>query len=41
MYNSTFSVYRYGYGSAISTTIVLISLLFIGTSQWLTRRSSK
>jgi raffinose/stachyose/melibiose transport system permease protein len=35
MYNSTFSSYRYGFGSAISTTIVLISLLFIGTSQLL------
>jgi len=40
MYNSTFSTYRYGYGSAISTAIVLISLLFIGTSQWLTRRKA-
>lgn len=38
MYNSTFSSYRYGFGSAISTSIVLISLLFIGTSQWLTSR---
>lgn len=41
MYNSTFSVYRYGYGSAISTSIVLLSLLFIGTSQWLTSRKAK
>jgi raffinose/stachyose/melibiose transport system permease protein len=41
MYNSTFSVYRYGYGSAISTSIVLISLLFIGTSQWLSSKASK
>ncbi|WP_165972150.1 carbohydrate ABC transporter permease [Paenibacillus piri] len=41
MYNSTFSSYRYGYGSAISTSIILISLLFIGTSQWLTSRKSK
>lgn len=41
MYNSTFSVYRYGYGSAISTSIVLLSLLFIGTSQWLTSRKGK
>lgn len=38
MYNSTFSSYRYGFGSAISTSIVLISLLCIGTSQWLTSR---
>ncbi|WP_201305490.1 carbohydrate ABC transporter permease [Paenibacillus puerhi] len=40
MYNSTFSSYRYGFGSAISTSIVLISLLFIGISQWLTNRKS-
>jgi raffinose/stachyose/melibiose transport system permease protein len=41
MYNSTFSSYRYGYGSAISTSIIIISLLFIGTSQWLTSRKEK
>jgi raffinose/stachyose/melibiose transport system permease protein len=41
MYNSTFSSYRYGFGSAISTTIVLISLIFIGISQWATSRKSK
>ncbi|NHN31325.1 carbohydrate ABC transporter permease [Paenibacillus agricola] len=41
MYNSTFSSYRYGYGSAISTSIILLSLIFIGTSQWLTSRKSK
>ncbi|AEI43395.1 carbohydrate ABC transporter permease [Paenibacillus mucilaginosus] len=41
MYNSTFSSYRYGFGSAISTSIVLISLIFIGLSQWLTSRTSK
>ncbi|MGG6311603.1 carbohydrate ABC transporter permease [Paenibacillus macerans] len=38
MYNSTFSTYRYGFGSAISTSIMIISLLLIGTSQWLTSR---
>ncbi|MEK3735449.1 MULTISPECIES: carbohydrate ABC transporter permease [Paenibacillus] len=38
MYNSTFTTYRYGFGSAISTTIVIISLLLIGTSQWLASR---
>ncbi|WP_059049881.1 carbohydrate ABC transporter permease [Paenibacillus senegalimassiliensis] len=38
MYNSTFATYRYGFGSAISTSIMLISLLLIGTSQWLTSR---
>lgn len=41
MYNSTFTVYRYGYGSAISTSIVLISLIFIGTSQWLSNKAAK
>ncbi|TVY07639.1 carbohydrate ABC transporter permease [Paenibacillus cremeus] len=41
MYNSTFSSYRYGFGSAISTTIIIISLLFIGTSQWITSRRAK
>ncbi|WP_248930974.1 carbohydrate ABC transporter permease [Paenibacillus hamazuiensis] len=40
MYNSTFSSYRYGYGSAISTSIILLSLLFIGTSQWLMTKKS-
>ncbi|GIP54297.1 carbohydrate ABC transporter permease [Paenibacillus vini] len=39
MYNSTFTTYRYGFGSAISTTIMLISLLLIGTSQWLANRN--
>ncbi|ALS26413.1 sugar ABC transporter permease [Paenibacillus sp. 32O-W] len=34
MYNSTFTSYRYGFGSAVSTSIVLISLLLIGTSQY-------
>ena len=38
MYNATFSTFRYGYGSTISTAIVIISLLLIGTSQWLTSR---
>lgn len=41
MYNSTFTSYRYGFGSAISTTIVMISLLLIGISQWLTSRGAK
>lgn len=39
MYNSTFTTYRYGFGSAISTTIMLISLILIGTSQWLANRN--
>ncbi|GAK40644.1 sugar ABC transporter permease [Paenibacillus urinalis] len=41
MYNSTFTTYRYGFGSAISTTIVLISLLLIGTSQWIASRKKE
>ncbi|WJH34927.1 sugar ABC transporter permease [Paenibacillus sp. CC-CFT747] len=41
MYNSTFTSYRYGYGSAISTSIIAISLLFIGVSQWLMSRKTK
>lgn len=41
MYNSTFSSYRYGFGSAISTSIVLISLFFIGLSQWLMSRRGR
>lgn len=41
MYNSTFSSYRYGFGSAISTSIILISLLLIGTSQWLMSRNQR
>lgn len=40
MYNFTFSSFRYGFGSAISTTIVILSLLLIGTSQWLTSRKT-
>lgn len=39
MYNSTFTTYRYGFGSAISTTIMLISLILIGMSQWLANRN--
>lgn len=39
MYNATFSTYRYGYGSTISTAIVMISLVLIGISQWLTNKS--
>lgn len=33
MYNNTFLIYRYGYGSAISTMIVILSLVLIGISQ--------
>lgn len=41
MYNSTFTSYRYGFGSAISTSIILISLTLIGTSQWFMSRRNK
>lgn len=33
MYNNTFMIYRYGYGSAISTMIIILSLVLIGISQ--------
>lgn len=39
MYNSTFAVYRYGYGSAISTLIVVLSALLILLSQILMNRN--
>ncbi|GKS11063.1 carbohydrate ABC transporter permease [Paenibacillus chitinolyticus] len=39
MYNNTFSVYRFGYGSAISTLIIIISLVLIAGSQRLMRRN--
>jgi raffinose/stachyose/melibiose transport system permease protein len=38
MYNSTFNVYRFGFGSAISTTIIILSLLLIAGSQYLMKR---
>lgn len=37
MYNNTFLIYRYGYGSAISTMIVILSLTLIAISQVLMR----
>lgn len=40
MYNSTFDVYRYGYGSAVSTMIIVISALLIGINYILTRQKS-
>ncbi|MDG0875058.1 sugar ABC transporter permease [Paenibacillus thiaminolyticus] len=40
MYNSTFTVYRFGYGSAVSTLIVIISLLLVAGSQRLMRREA-
>jgi len=38
MYNSTFNVYRFGYGSAISTSIIILSLILILGSQFLMKR---
>jgi raffinose/stachyose/melibiose transport system permease protein len=38
MYNNTFSIYRFGYGSAVSTTIILLSLILIAGSQYLMKR---
>ncbi|WP_391574212.1 carbohydrate ABC transporter permease [Cohnella sp.] len=38
MYNSTFNVYRFGYGSAISTSIIILSLILILGSQYLMKR---
>lgn len=41
MYNSTFTVYRFGYGSAVSTLIVMISLLMVAGSQWLMKKEQR
>ncbi|WP_028544086.1 carbohydrate ABC transporter permease [Paenibacillus taiwanensis] len=41
MYNSTFNVFRYGYGSAVSTLIIIISLILIAGSQLLMRRRNQ
>lgn len=38
MYNNTFDVYRYGYGSAVSTMIMIISALLLLINYGLTRR---
>lgn len=38
MYNSTFSVYRYGYGSAVSTMIMIVSAILIALNYFATRR---
>ncbi|GAB6991998.1 carbohydrate ABC transporter permease [Paenibacillus pini] len=40
MYNNTFRVYRYGYGSAVSTIIMIISALLIGINYILTRKKA-
>lgn len=41
MYNNTFSIYRYGYGSAISATILIISLVLVAGSQFLMKGKSR
>lgn len=41
MYNNTFEVYRYGYGSAVSTMIIVISILLIGLNQLITKRGGR
>lgn len=38
MYNNTFLIYRYGYGSAVSTMIIILSLILIVISQILMKR---
>lgn len=38
MYNNTFAIYRFGYGSAVSTMIILLSLLLIAGSQYLMKK---
>ncbi|TCZ77116.1 sugar ABC transporter permease [Paenibacillus albiflavus] len=38
MYNNTFNIYRYGYGSAVSTLIIIISLILVLTSQVVMKR---
>lgn len=38
MYNNTFAIYRFGYGSAVSTMIILLSLILIVGSQYLMKK---
>lgn len=38
MYNNTFTVYRFGYGSAVSTLIIVLSLVLIAGSQFLMKK---
>lgn len=38
MYNNTFSIYRFGYGSAVSTAIVVISLIMVAGSQFIMKQ---
>ncbi|MDF2718283.1 MAG: binding-protein-dependent transport system inner rane protein [Paenibacillus sp.] len=41
MYNNTFNIFRYGYGSAVSTMIMIISMILVAGSQLLMKRKSK
>jgi raffinose/stachyose/melibiose transport system permease protein len=41
MYNKTFAIYRYGYGSAVSLVICVISLAFIITSRVLMNKKNE
>jgi raffinose/stachyose/melibiose transport system permease protein len=41
MYNNTFNIFRYGYGSAVSTLIIIISLILVVSSQILMKRDSR
>ena len=41
MYNKTFSIYKYGYGSAVSLVICAISLGFILVSRVLMSKKSE
>ena len=41
MYNKTFAIYRYGYGSAVSLVICVISLVFIITSRVLMSKKNE
>ncbi|MCI3920837.1 sugar ABC transporter permease [Paenibacillus sp. TRM 82003] len=40
MYNNTFDIYRYGYGSAVSTAIIAVSAILIGLNRLLVGRKS-
>jgi raffinose/stachyose/melibiose transport system permease protein len=38
MYNNTFEIFRYGYGSAVSTLIIIISMVLVLGSQVMMKR---
>ncbi|WP_337099067.1 carbohydrate ABC transporter permease [Paenibacillus sp. YIM B09110] len=41
MYNNTFAIYRFGYGSAVSTAIIIISLILVAGSQYLMKSKNR